>query len=267
MRRARRERTPGSRSRLLLLLTLVCFGGLSGVALWFWWPSLVGGFDRWLKTREFFLLKEIVVVGNQRCSRDAIIAVLGLAPRQLIFTFPLSRLEGNLLGLPFVGEVKLRRRWPDRLEIEIREKQPVAMLYLDELYLVDGQGALIAPAPGGENFDLPLISGVSAAEWRQRPEVWRQMLVRVAAMQAAWKEQGLEDKNRISQIVLDEVCGLTIFTTGQVWELQLGLDDFARRLQAWQQVMKTLGERTAAFAYFDCAGAGSVVAGLRPAAE
>lgn len=262
MRRARRPLERKARKKLVFFLGMICLCGVGGLVLILWWSNLSGGVDRWLKKTDLLLLKEIVVVGNQRSPREEIIQALDLAPRQLIFTFSLSRLEEKIGRLPFVEEARLRRRWPDRLEIEVREKQPMAMLYLDELYLLDKHCRPIAPAPTGENFDLPLVTGISPREWRQRPAVWSRLLKRSAELLALWREEGKDWSEKPAQIVLDEVCGVTVVTSGRIWEIQLGMENLVSRLRAWRRVLKVLGQRAGGVSYFDCAANGSVVVGL-----
>jgi len=263
----RRARCPQSRSlnrKFLLLMAFVCLCGLGSGALWLWWPTLVTSVDGWFKGRDGFLVKEIIVQGNYRSSRREIIKVLGLAPRQLIFAFDLKEVQDRVTALPFVGETWIRRRWPDRLEILVKERQPKALLYLDELYLVDQEGSVIAPASKNEILDFPLISGVSMVQWQTQPEVWSRLLKKSLTLLSLWEKRGREWPEKIAQIGLDEVCGVTVFTTGKVWELQLGLEGFDERLKRWRQVLEVLGERSMAVKYFDCAGIGTVVAGLRP---
>ena len=245
-------------------MAFVCLFGLSGGALWLWWPTLVTRADGWLKGRDGFLVKEIIVQGNYRSSRREIVKALGLAPRQLIFTFNLKDVQGRVSALPFIMKTRIRRRWPDRLEIVVKERQPKALLYLDDLYLVDQKGRVIAPAPEDEILDFPLISGVSMVQWQNQPEVWSRLLKKALSLLSVWEKNGRDWPEKVAQIVLDEVCGVTVFTSEKVWELQLGLEGFEERLKRWRQVVKVLGERAMAVKYFDCAGTGSVVVGLRP---
>jgi len=263
LRRARHPKSRGINRKLLLSLASVCLLGLGFGALWLWWPTLVVGVDGWFKERDGFLVKEIVVQGNYRSSRSDIIKALGLAPRQLIFTFSLKEVQTRVNLLPFVKETRIRRSWPDRLEIEIEERRPKALLYLDELYLVDQAGKVMAPAPKDEKLDFPLINGVSLKEWQSRPEVWSRLLKKALEVQLVWEKRGERWPEKIAQIALDEVCGVTVFTSEQIWELQLGLEAFDERLERWRQVLAVLGDKAKAVNYFDCAGAASVVVGIR----
>jgi len=100
----------------------------------------------------------------------------------------------------------------------------VALFYLDRLYMVDEQGVVLAPVPENERLDYPLISGVTLEQWRQQPRAWQHLLRQAVAVLRFWEKRGWPEK--VAQIGLDEVCGLTVFTTPEVWELQLGRRDF-----------------------------------------
>ncbi|MEA1921750.1 MAG: FtsQ-type POTRA domain-containing protein [Pseudomonadota bacterium] len=263
LRRARRPQTRSINRKLLLFMAFVCLGGLGGSALWLWWPTLMASADGWLKGQDFFLVKEIIIEGNRRSSRKEIVEALDLVPRQLIFSFNLKETQDRVRSLPFVGEIRIRRRWPNRLEIAVKERQPKALFYLDRLYLVDRKGSVIAPAPEDERLDFPLINGASSSKWQNRPEVRSRLLKKAIELLLVWEKMGHKWPEKVAQIVPDEIYGLTVFTTDKDWELQLGLAGFDERLRRWRQVLKVLGEKAVAVKYFDCAGNDSVVVGLR----
>jgi len=262
VRQARKKsRPPGYNRRFLRQTAFGLLVVLGVAALWLWWPTMTGMVRSWMRGKGAFLIKEIVVEGNQRTSRKEIIKALGFASRQLIFASDLDKLHARVQALPFVKEARIRRRWPDRLEIRIREHRPVALFYLDRLYLVDEAGTVLAPAPQNETLDYPLISGVTLEQWRRRPWVWQQLLHQAVKVLNLWQKRGWSEK--VAQIGLDEVCGLTVFTAPEVWELQLGRRDFSRRLNHWRRVLDFLGPRASAVKYFDCAGKDMVVVGLQ----
>lgn len=263
LRRARRPQTRSSNRKFLLFMAFVCLCGLGGGALWLWWPTLVASADGWLKGQDSFLVKEIIIVGNRRSSRKEIVEALELTPRQLIFSFNLKETQDRVRSLPFVRDIRIRRRWPDRLEIVVKERQPKALLYLGKLYLVDRQGLIIAPAPEDEKLDFPLINGASSSKWQNQPEVRSRLLEKAIKLLLVWEKMGQKWPEKVAQIVPDEVYGLTVFTTDKDWELQLGLDSFDEHLRRWRQVLAVLGESAMAVKYFDCAGNDSVVVGLR----
>lgn len=247
----------------MISIAIVCLVFLGVGALILWMPTLMRNADGKLKSSGTFLVKKIVIKGNHRCSRSEIIQALGLDSRQLIFSFSLARARKRIKSLPYVKQVRLYRRLPDQLRIVIEERQPIALLYLEKLYMVDEEGVVIGRVPQGESLDFPVISGVSVAEWRKRPQVWGKLLKKATGLLKLWNERGHKWSEKVAQVELDEACGVTLYTTGCGWELQLGLDDYRERLSRWRQVVSVLGEKAASVKYFDCAGESSVVAGLQ----
>jgi len=262
--RARRRYDPGASRKRRQKPLLVVLLGLGGVVLWLWWPTLVGGVEHWLQVKKAFLVTEIVVEGNHWTSRREIVAALHFAPRQLIFDFDIVLARKRIAALPFIKEARLRRSWPDRIEIRVREFRPVALLNLDRLYLVSEEGRVLAPVAAGRPIDYPLITGVSVAELRARPGVWKRLLRQAATLLKVWRRMGHDWPEKIDQVSLDEVCGVTVFTIQPAWELQLGWRDYAPRLDHWRRVLEKLGERSRQVCYFDCVGFDMVVAGLKP---
>jgi len=249
----------------MLSIAIVCLVVLGVGALLLWLPTLMRNADGKLKASGTFLVKKIVIKGNRRCLRSEIIKALGLDSRQLIFSFSLTRARDRIKALPFVKNARLYRRLPDQLLIDIEERQPIALFYLEKLYMVDAEGIVIGRVPSGESLDFPVISGVSVSEWRSRPQVWNKLLKKATSLLKLWNERGHKWPEKIAQVELDEACGVTLYTTGCGWELQLGLEDYRERLSRWRQVVNVLGEKAASVKYFDCAGESSVVAGLQQA--
>lgn len=75
----------------------------------------------------------------------------------------LPAIRGRLKELPWVLDANVRRRWPDRLEVDIIEREPVAIWqYRQRLHLIDADGRLL-PEDRLEDFrHLPLLVGASA---------------------------------------------------------------------------------------------------------
>ncbi|WP_374604323.1 cell division protein FtsQ/DivIB [Arenimonas sp.] len=72
------------------------------------------------------------------------------------FAVDLERVRADVAALPWVGQVEVRKRWPDRLEVSLAEHTPVAR-WADGRMLSE-QGRLFA-APPGAGAELPLFDG------------------------------------------------------------------------------------------------------------
>lgn len=85
------------------------------------------------------------------------------------FAVDLSGVRERLERIPWVASVELRKRWPDALEIRIREHRAVARVGAGRLLAEDG--TLFSTPVAAEALDLPLLS----AEERHLPELYEML--------------------------------------------------------------------------------------------
>lgn len=122
-----------TRRRNLWRRGLLAVGGL--VAL------IVLGWLVWFS--PLLRVQSVAVTGNQLTSTDEV-----LQAAQVPIDVPLARLDGAAIrarvqGLPAVAGVELHRNWPDRLVIEVTERQLVYQRFVDGRYQwVDAEGRL-----------------------------------------------------------------------------------------------------------------------------
>ena len=104
---------------------------------------------------EAFALREVRVIGNvAHVTRDQVDAVVSGELRGNFFTADLLAARDAFEKLPWVRRVDVRRRWPDRLEIEVQEHRAFAR-WGDEA-LVNNFGEVFE---GASNLRLPTMSG------------------------------------------------------------------------------------------------------------
>jgi hypothetical protein len=105
-----------------------------------------------------FGVERVIVDGARLTSRAEIEAALGLDLRTSVFGLAIDRLEDRLRNLPAVAAARVRVVLPDTVAVEIVERRPIlAWRAGDDLYLVDGDGVLVArvPAPGPRTSASP----------------------------------------------------------------------------------------------------------------
>lgn len=77
-----------------------------------------------------------------------------------ILAVPLAERQRRLLGIDWVEDASVSRVWPDRLMVRIRERNPVAFVYLgSSVELIDAEGVLLEPPPQAA-FSFPVLSGI-----------------------------------------------------------------------------------------------------------
>jgi cell division protein FtsQ len=102
-----------------------------------------------------FALRHVEITGDaQHVTRAQVDAIMKSAVKGTFFTVDLRKMRVAFEKLPWVREVKLRRHWPDRLEVSISEHVPLARW--GSAALVNTQGEIFQAAYDGK---LPVFIG------------------------------------------------------------------------------------------------------------
>ena len=169
--------------------------------------------------------------GIQYASRSQILSVFSRDMGRSLYLLPLAERRKALLRANWVKDASIRRQWPNRVVVEITERQPAAFLDLkvdmmmSRWALIDADGVILDP-PQRAPFKLPVITGVLASEAQSMRGT------RVRRMQRMMKEIGALGEN-ISEINVANLDDLAV--TEQIGArgivLMLGDRNFAVRLR------------------------------------
>ena len=114
---------------------------------------------------------QIDISGNHYVSRESILELFSPDRGRSVLRIPLSERRTELESISWVEHAAVRRALPNRIEIEITERTPVAFLrHAGSLSLIDIHGVILdRPLQG--NFNFPVVTGISAdtpADERER---------------------------------------------------------------------------------------------------
>ncbi|MDB5049283.1 MAG: cell division protein FtsQ [Fibrobacteres bacterium] len=137
-----------------LILATVVIGGL-GAAGWAGWRAF--------EQNGFLALRQVDVVGNKLVGKAEILETAGLELGTKLPSVPVGSIEASLRSLPGVGEADVRRIYPSRIEIRIKEKEPVAVGYAHRWYGLAPDGSRIGGPDWGQS-DLPVVDGFAALD-------------------------------------------------------------------------------------------------------
>lgn len=113
-----------------------------------------------------FAFARVEVVGERRVESQWVEAALAPLKGENLLRLSLPAVEKLVRANPWVAEVRLEKRLPDRLRVAVRERHPAALLRTAEgLTVLDDAGRPIAPwQPGWGIGDLLLVSLGTASE-------------------------------------------------------------------------------------------------------
>ena len=80
----------------------------------------------------FFKVKTVEVTGASKYSADLLIIKSGITAGENLYAYSENEIEETLmLRYPYISSVNLKRRWPDRIILEIEEEKA---FYATEIY-------------------------------------------------------------------------------------------------------------------------------------
>ncbi len=110
--------------------------------------------------KPIFPIKHVAFVGNKHLTDDELKAFAGVRLNDSLFAVSGGEVGRRLLRSPWVRSANVRREFPDRLSIMIKEAEPFALLNMNEhLFLIDEQGKLLEELKDDSVPFLPVISG------------------------------------------------------------------------------------------------------------
>jgi cell division protein FtsQ len=114
---------------------------------------------------------QIEISGTHFVDRGTVLEVFSPDRGRSVLRIPLDQRRHELESIAWVESVAVRRALPNRLEIDITERTPVAFLRQGgELSLIDAHGVIL-PRPLQGAFHFPVVTGISSetpADERER---------------------------------------------------------------------------------------------------
>ena len=112
-----------------------------------------------------FVVRQVEITGAVNQPRLSIYREVLEGGSDSMLLTDLPAMRARLLALPWVKDVSITRRWPDRLEIRVAERKPAALWQRHgSIRLIDAEGTVL-PAEDLSQFpNLPLLVGAGAKD-------------------------------------------------------------------------------------------------------
>src|ERR1700724_2749461 len=112
-----------------------------------------------------FSIKAVTIAGERELKEQDILAVAGIGSRNSLLFLEVAKIRERLKQLPLVKEAAVTKLYPDRLLIEIEERQPFALWQCDgQVQIVAADGVPVAAMRDRRFIHLPLVVGAGANE-------------------------------------------------------------------------------------------------------
>ena len=152
--RRRRFLAPHRRTSVPLILMRPFLVAVLLVAL----PLALG---YWVLTAPLFLLSEVQIGGTNRVEPEMVMRALEPLQGRHLLALSLEEVEARLQVNPWIRGATIAKDLPNRLTVEIHEREPAALFRADgELFYIDRPGFVIAPYDPAGLVDVVLVSAL-----------------------------------------------------------------------------------------------------------
>ncbi|QXM05821.1 cell division protein FtsQ/DivIB [Crassaminicella indica] len=108
---------------------------------------------------DIFKIKKIEVYGNTTISKEEIVAESGIILGNHILKESIKDIESNLYNNPYVKTADVKRKLPDRMVIQIVEREEEAAIpFMNEFLIIDEDGMVLRSSTS--NGNLKIIKGL-----------------------------------------------------------------------------------------------------------
>ena len=159
----RRGPLPSKKAANRVKIALVVLGAICALAI-VWGMLAHYGTHSWRFQLESS--DNIQVTGNAHVSRGEITRVFGADISRNIFSVPLDDRQRQLQDVPWVESATVMRILPDRIRVNIVERQPIAFAQVgSRVELIDAHGVLMElPFSSATKYSFPVIVGMHENE-------------------------------------------------------------------------------------------------------
>lgn len=188
-----------------------------------------------IHTTEYFRIDGIDVTGCKRSRPHEIIELSGVKKGESIFDKDIKVMADLVYAHPWVAGVKVSRKLPRTILIEVAEREPAVLVAMQAVYMADRDGRVFKRVVSHDDVRLPVVTGISRDDYLNAEERSRS-LIRTAidlADEFARQKVGKE----ISEIRVDPVEGCTVFTADRAMEVRFGRGRFAERTALLRDVL------------------------------
>jgi cell division protein FtsQ len=193
----------------------------------------------YLLSMTYFQIRETSVRGLKELTEKDILSLVEIKPGENILAVNIDVLERQVATNPWVKNVYVGREFPNRLVVDVRERNPLALVKQgSDFYLMDSDGIVFKKMANGDEVDLAIITGINVQDKTKSKLLSDTLsLLKVFAGSNLYSFLG-----SISEAHIDDVFGLSLLTDKGLY-LRMGMDDFERKLRKLALVMNDMEKR------------------------
>jgi cell division septal protein FtsQ len=226
---------------------------LAGRILIFSFILLIGHrFYLFLLEDPFFRTREIEVEGCRKVSKEELLGLIKVEGMPNLFTLRLKEISRRLESHPWVEQVKIKKVFPNKLWIQVKERKPIAIVQLEEPYYIDAHGVIFSPVGDQDQYDYPFLTGLTHQALKQDASATQLLIKKSLEFLSLVEREKRPPLKEISEIHLEKTFGLRCFSESDHLWVRVGWEEFGEKLRRLSLVWSDLKRRGISVTSIDC---------------
>ncbi|RLC28179.1 MAG: hypothetical protein DRH56_00570 [Deltaproteobacteria bacterium] len=181
-------------------------------------------------------LRQVDVEGVGREIREELIHACGLNSDLSLLELNLDRLKETMERHPWVRSVRLIRRFPHTLVVQVEKQVPAAVVVMDRLYYMNRQGEIFKEVAREDETDFPVVTGIA----RDRPESGAELRRAARILRTIATERGVWSVGGLSEIHAGPDGGISLYFEGIPARIAFRVCDLASKMEGLKKVVEHL---------------------------
>jgi cell division protein FtsQ len=186
----------------------------------------------------WFNLRVINISGDSDLTLNEVTRLSPIFLGTNILRIDTRKVENDIKKNLTLSQVKVKRRFPDKIEIKLQRKSPIFLINLDQLYGLT-QNKEIIPLKGfGSMLDLPILSGVYLGCINFYREVDIPEIQRAIEFYHATLDVDSTFLSKISELDLSFSDNLVLHLLPSGLRIMMGSEDYRRKIARLMAILE-----------------------------
>lgn len=171
---------------------------------------------------DFFQITTTDIQGCRRTTKNLILELSGVDVYSNLLALDTKKVKAQIEAHAWVESAKVERDWPNRLNILVKERLPVAIVSLDNsLFYLDQNGIAFVQILPPDDMDYPIITGLNREQW---PKALKGSQLGEALQFIKYAGQGssILPKQNISELHVDGAENIILYLVDRPFPIHLG---------------------------------------------
>lgn len=200
---------------------------------------------------RYFKVNEVRVESASRVVEEEIAALSDVRLGHNIFELDLPRIGRKIEENPWIKTAEVRRLFPRTVVIKVEERSPKAVINLDYLYYVDGDGEIFKVLEANDSLDFPVITGLERKDLLEKPEQAQSRLREMVGLVGELTGRRIFGLGDVSEIHLDQTGEIVLYTCAGGVPVRMGDGNYGAKLDRLERIYAELKPRLRALKYID----------------